>query len=144
MKHLTHVVLFLFAVLFIAADTRGEKGKADKEKLQGTWIIVSADLDGKPLKEVIGTTLTVAGDGCEQGKKGDKEYYEGKFKLDESKNPKHIDLAHRFHKMMAIYAVDGDDLKLSYFVPPNIPKRPSEFVSKQGEKQMLMVMKRKK
>ena len=145
MKFVTQTVLILLAVLLIAADKQGEKGKSDKEKLQGTWKIVSAEFDGKPLKEAIGGTMTFTGDRIEQGKKGDKEYYEGKYELDPSKNPKHIDLTHAKAKIMAIYSLDGDELRISSFrTPDGGKKRPSVFASKAGEMQMVLVFKRVK
>jgi len=107
-------------VAFLAAGAACWAGGAndkDKEKLQGTWTLTSIAYDGKaiPLPAGKTVTLTFTGDKVAFKEDGDKAAQDGTFKLDASKNPKHIDLnkggaAKEDDK--AIYSLDGDMLKI--------------------------------
>jgi uncharacterized protein (TIGR03067 family) len=125
-----------------------EKAKLDPEKLVGTWAYVSGEKDGKKVAE-------------DELKKGEVEISkeniilkapDGKFvikyELDTSKTPCRIKLEIKEgpqgqgSKAEGIIAVDGDVLKLCY--PPMGGDVPKEFSGKEGSRQHLFVLKRKK
>ncbi len=76
--------------LFVAADDK----KADdiKDKLKGTWDIVSMEVGGKKATDtnVKGQTLTFEGDKVTHEEKGKKE--PATFKIDATKKPMELDL----------------------------------------------------
>jgi hypothetical protein len=59
-----HALLVLTAGLLIAADNPKDDAAKDLAKLKGTWLLVSAQRDGKklPEEEVKKTKITFAGD----------------------------------------------------------------------------------
>jgi RNA polymerase sigma factor (sigma-70 family) len=116
----------------------GGKGKTDKERLQGAWVIASAERGGDKLgadaEELKGLTLTFKGDKVTLSVGGRAQ--EATFTLDPGKSPKEIDLAvdegggEMTH--LGIYKLDGETLTLCKSHPPGA--RPEKFASKEGEK----------
>ncbi len=121
------------------------RAKAEQKKLQGTWVIVSAETGGEER----------AGDGSEEQLKieGDAFSIEhgghveerGTILLDPSKHPSEIDLQFREGKHegktdLAIYTWDGANLKLCWVREGE--KRPTDFTTKPGDHRVLMVLKR--
>lgn len=109
--------------------------KADRDRLQGTWMAAAAEIGGRPSK---GET-TVVFDG-EQFRllDGGKELARGTFALDEAKSPKWIDFKVPVPKgvdpadatvkvsLPGIYELDGDTFKLCW----GGDRRPTGFASK--------------
>jgi RNA polymerase sigma-70 factor (ECF subfamily) len=140
-----------FAYRSVAADRPAapeeDKAKADLEKLQGTWALVSMERGGQkaPEDEVKGLTLVVKGDKLTvTDGKGKTE--EAVLELDPTKDPKEIDLkvnedgAPKVHK--GIYKLEGDTLTLCLSHPPE--ERPSTFATKEGARwPQLHVLKKK-
>src|SRR6185295_10469706 len=133
----------------VTVDAQDDAIKADVKKLQGTWVRIYVEVDGKkyedgkkePGKAII---LTVNGD-----------KYDGEtFNLDPAKNPKHINVATVDDKrkpitLPGIYELKGDVLKLCFPFPfeekfDKLGKRPTEFGSKRGGNDVLEVYKREK
>jgi prepilin-type N-terminal cleavage/methylation domain-containing protein len=54
-----------------AADKKDDAAKKDQEKLQGTWVVASAEQDGKPLDRIKGGKLTVPAHGPSGYRPGD-------------------------------------------------------------------------
>ena len=140
----------LTAVLVVAAPAPAEDKKKDEDKIQGTWAIVSAQSGGedkpggtKDVKFVIkGDLITIQ----EPKREGKEE--KAKFKLDATKKPKTIDLipsdrGGKEELMPGIYELKDDELKLC-FVKGTKGERPTEFSSKAGTEQVLIVLKREK
>jgi RNA polymerase sigma factor (sigma-70 family) len=138
----------------LAAEQQGDKKegaaadkpKADKDSLQGTWIPVSAEEDGKKIPEDVikakDFEMVFAGDKVTLPVKGESKEFG--YKLDPDKKPKQIDLALGEGKTAkGIYLLDGDTLKLCVQKDPD-GERPAEFVSKEGTQHNLIVLKRKK
>jgi uncharacterized protein (TIGR03067 family) len=133
----------LTAVLVFAAPAPAEE-KKDEEKIQGTWTVVSRETDGKKTPDAELKALKVAiKDGTltiDDGKKKEKVSY----KLDPSKKPKAIELTTESGKETTpgIYELDGDGLKLCW--SEKVAGRPTEFASKAGSGQSVIVLKRAK
>jgi uncharacterized protein (TIGR03067 family) len=135
----------LLLLTFVPGVTQAEE-KQDKEKIQGTWTVVSREMDGKktPDADLKAMKVTVE-DGTltiDDGKKKEKVPY----KLDPSKKPKCIDLENTGKEgkesTPAIYELDGDNLKLCW--SEKTEDRPAQFTGKSGSGQTLMVFKRVK
>jgi RNA polymerase sigma factor (sigma-70 family) len=123
-----------------------DKPKTDKDSLQGAWIPVSAEEDGKKIPEDVikarnfemvftedKVTLPIKGDSQEAG-----------YKLDPTKKPKQIDLLLGEGKTAkGIYLLEGDTLTLCVEKEPG-GERPAEFAAKEGTTRVLMVLKKKK
>jgi uncharacterized protein (TIGR03067 family) len=131
----------LTAALVVAAPAPAEK--KDEEKIRGTWAIVSHEFNGgtrpddsayKDTKVVIkGDTITIT-DGDDEGK--------WTFKLDPTTKPKEIDLTSedKEKSYLGIYELTGDELKIC--AVKGRGGRPTEFASKPGAEQELIVLKR--
>src|SRR5262245_33272947 len=74
--------------LLLAADKADDHTDKERQGLQGAWMLVSAEADSHPLKDVQGKTLTFAGDKVTTTQPG-KAPEESFFKLGTGK---HIDL----------------------------------------------------
>ena len=124
-----------------AADEKKaeEDAKKEKEKLQGTWKVVTIEEKGQS-KEQDDAQFVFDGDEF-AFKNGGQVLHKGKFKLDPSKDPKAIDLEitesiKEFEGKtgLSIYAWDKDDkdaLKLC-LGRPGETDRPKEFAGAAG------------
>jgi uncharacterized protein (TIGR03067 family) len=120
-----------------------EKPKEDQKALQGTWVVVAAELDGKEFKEALKAVMTLKDDKLTV-KLADGRTTEGTFKIDASANPRTIDLIPEDKdkpKALCIYQLDGDKLKLCLTEKPGAD-RPTEF--KAGKDTYLLEFKREK
>jgi len=140
----------IFAALGFLLGSSGfsQDAQGDKDKIQGTWKIVSFEARGpKDLlsKEALKSAkVVIKGDKItfHFGKKTD----EARFKLDPAKKPKTINFVGKktADTSLGIYLLEGDDLKLCWNV--NDTERPTEFskVGKVGQELRLAVLKREK
>jgi RNA polymerase sigma-70 factor (ECF subfamily) len=127
-------------------DKKADKPQDDHKAIQGTWKVVSVEMNGKKdpegeefdlirkSKVIITKDKQIVRLGG-----GEKEYA---YKLDPKQTPKTIDLEGDV-SVPAVYALDGDTLKLCM---PNVGKgggdRPSELATKPGDGRVLLVLKR--
>src|SRR5262249_44818225 len=114
----------------LAADP----AKTDRDKLQGTWAVVSAERDGKADDALKGHDLTFAGDAFTIKLK-DKVLYKGTFKLDPDKKAAAIDFTHtegeaKGKTWLGIYRLDGDKLIICDNAYDLQKGRPTEFTTK--------------
>lgn len=126
-----------------SAATPGDN-KADKDRLQGEWITVSGEMNGKPIDadlvknqiyEFRGDMLTTKNNGTTLGA--------ASFSLDESKKPKALNVqAGSLGTNPAIYEIKDDELKICMDKPGGT--RPTEFKTRPGTSQKLFIFKRKK
>jgi uncharacterized protein (TIGR03067 family) len=134
--------ILIAACGLLGADKAKEKpSMADHEKIQGTWALVSAERNGKPLPDdvVRDIHLVFAGDKLITKVK-DRET-EAVFMLDPSKTPKEIDLDMAGSIGKGIYQLDGESLKIAHGEVGD--ERPQEF-SKRGSTLRVLVLKRAK
>ena len=143
------LILALGFFAAVTANAQDDAVKQEMKKLQGRWIRIYVEADGKKSKDgkkVPGKaiTLTINGD----------KYGGETFKLDPAENPKHINVSTVDDKGKAItlpgiYELKGDVLKLCFPFPfegkfDKIGKRPTEFGSKAGGNDVLEVYQREK
>lgn len=120
----------------------------DFQKLRGTWKVVAAEKDGQPLDRLKGGTLVIKDQNFIIQTASGSEL-KGDLRLDPSKKPRTMDLAHqegllRDKTWQAIYALDGDDLKICYAEADSHKERPTEFATAQDSGLLLVVLKRDK
>lgn len=137
----------LLALALLAADpSQDDAAKADLDRLQGTWILVSAMRDGKPSTEddVKRTTIVFTGDRFRFPKEADDATSRrGTIRIDPTKRPRQMDSTSPTGEISpGIYEIAGDDYKVC-FAPPG-KARPTEFASEPGSGSILQLWKRSK
>lgn len=137
------------AGLLVAAETpRDDSAKAEREKFQGTWKLVSAQRDGREVsKDGVGrTTLIIKGDTFrfpEETEVGTGPH--GTFTIDPTATPKAIDATpasgpDKGKTSRGVYKIEGDRYEV-HFAPPG-EGRPTELVPKASSKGLHSVWKR--
>jgi uncharacterized protein (TIGR03067 family) len=121
--------------------------KTELKKLQGTWTITHQERAGKPIPKTTPTVEAVfAGDRLAFQRNG-KTSVQYTIVLDVKKKPRAADLKGRGRPVLfaCIYALEGDTLKLCYFLSKTRDgsDRPKSFVTT-GTPNGLMVLKRVK
>jgi uncharacterized protein (TIGR03067 family) len=120
--------------------------KTDLARMQGTWQLVSAMEDGKPLPDdkVKQTSIVVEGDTFRfPGLAEDATSSAGTFKLDATKTPKEMDsMSAEKEVMLGIYEMGSDSYKVCF--APAGKSRPGEFASAPGNHQILQFWERQK
>jgi uncharacterized protein (TIGR03067 family) len=140
--------LLVLSLLIGVSGEAGEKGgKGDEKRIQGTWTVVSMEQSGKKAsdEEVKDAQITFAADGkltaMHMGK-----VMEGTYKLNPDKKPRQMDVTfskggkEETHK--AIYEFEKGTLKICGAETGDA--RPKEFTTKEGDKRLLMVLRRVK
>lgn len=143
-------LMVLTVGLLIAADPKDDAAMKDLDKLQGTWILVSAERDGKKMseEEVKKTKITFKNDTFvfpDASEIGTSQ--KGIIKFDPSKTPKWMDSkatndTAKGDLSLGIYEIAGDDYKVRF--APSGKERPKEFSSKAGSGHIFQVWKREK
>src|SRR5262245_10270879 len=137
--------LLLFAGSVLAADAPKKEAaiKKELEAIQGKWIIASADRDGKPDPNFKDAQVTIKGNQATRKFKGGMA--QATFTLDPTAKLKAIDAAYtegpdKGKTLQGIYAIEKETWKLCYAAAGK--PRPTEFSSKPGSGQLLLVFKR--
>jgi len=146
MKSLLTSLVVLCAATLFAAEKQGQKPKTDQELIQGTWKVVSAQESGKSPTIPDDLRFLITADTL-MIKPGKDDPIGMKYKLDPSKKPKAMDTTHEIDpgkptSQLAIYALDGDELKLCLDAAGK--PRPTKFESKADTQDVLAVFKRDK
>ncbi len=124
------------SVAAIAAgdDAKDEAIKKDRKRIQGTWRIVTAVLNGQELKEEETKKFTVVNgnDGTWKLLAGSEKSSSGTSTIDPTKNPKNIDFtavdqAGNEEHYLGIYELGENTRKLCFSKPGM--NRPTEFAS---------------
>lgn len=152
----SRVPMILVVGLLLAADSPEDAVKKEKEKLVGTWNVVSVEANGQkvPGEAIKDFRFIFTADSLTR-KKGEKAESGAGYKLDPSKSPKWIDITGttdgKERAVPAIYKLDGDTLTLCFRVdykkngkPSEVQKRPEKLDGGEGSEQVLMVLKRGK
>jgi RNA polymerase sigma factor (sigma-70 family) len=138
----------LLGAYLLAGPAGDKKGKSDKELLQGSWKLISAEMGGKKAEgeelDMMQKTLWVF--------KGDKltVKFEGDFTIDSTKDPKHLDYVPRDgperekdKTFRCIYEIKGDQLKIGVSAVPD-GARPANFTPQAGEFTGVIILRRVK
>jgi uncharacterized protein (TIGR03067 family) len=139
------LVVIVVAIFKFGENNSAEKSaQADKEKLQGTWKPVFAELAGQPAPEEIGALrLIFQGDQILRDYRGklilSRSGEKATFKLDAKKSPKEIDFLGTKTEP-GIYVFEGERLKICTAVQG--APRPKEFTTRPGVMHMLFVLER--
>jgi uncharacterized protein (TIGR03067 family) len=108
----------LATAFLLGAAAAQDDAKGDKGKLQGTWIVLSAEQDGKPSDKAKGNTFTFS---AEKVTFSHPKKREAAYELDSSQKPKHITIKVKLEiegigqaegVVRGIYQLDGDTLKI--------------------------------
>jgi uncharacterized protein (TIGR03067 family) len=115
-------------------------------KLDGTWVAVSAERNGKPADELVGHRLTFAGDTFMIERSG-KILYKGTFKTDPAKKPAQIDFRNsegeaKGKTWRGIYLLEGDTLRTNDNAPDVSKPRPTQFTTKPDSGHVMLTFKR--
>jgi uncharacterized protein (TIGR03067 family) len=128
--------------LLMAAD---DKKDDVKDKLKGTWTIVSMEAGGVkvPAEAFKDSTISFDGEKMTHEQKGKKE--PATYKLDTTKKPAELDMSPtegdgKGKTIKMIIELDGDNLKLAMGKDPSAA-RPKGFDDKEA---MIMTLKREK
>src|SRR5436309_2644985 len=97
--------------------TQGKQVATDQDKLQGTWIVVSAEKDGQADERRKGAKVTYKGDTFTRIMPAGNA--NGTFKLDSLSKPAAMEITYlegpeKGQIWTGIYAVEGDALRLCY------------------------------
>jgi uncharacterized protein (TIGR03067 family) len=121
-----------------------EDAKKDLEKLQGNWVLVSAETKGKDITNNVKREFSMN----IKGKKFVVEFGGNRFvrtiRVNSAKSPKEIDLGlpTTAKRELGIYALEGDKLKISWVTLGQ--GRPKGFATNAKTDQTTLVVKRKK
>jgi len=150
MRSLSFALLLAAAGLVIAGDAPKDAVKNELQKLKGTWQITSFVVNGqKPVtdEQLETVVTTIAADGKFKVEANGSTVVEATIKIDPTKKPKAIDFTFtegqlQGKKALGIYELTDDSLKYCRAAPDK--PRPTEFSSKDGSEQTLVVYKREK
>jgi RNA polymerase sigma factor (sigma-70 family) len=143
----TVVLLGISAVMLAQANQEKDNPNADRERIQGSWQVVSVKDGGRqpPQKEVEGAKMVIAKDtlvlSLPDGKKLENTYH-----IDPSRDPKWIDVTDTKtnRTTLGLYRLKGDDLTI-VLDEGGERGRSTDFVSEQGSpNDLLIVLKREK
>lgn len=146
---LIHLLPALTAGLFLTADAPEQDAKTREEiaRLQGTWNIVSLELEGNkfPAEFLKGSKIEIKGNSFVSTAGG--AIYKGTLKVDVSKTPRTLDLMftegpEKGNTSLAIYEVNGDDCKICLTVTGK--ERPTQFATKPSSGHAFETLKRQK
>jgi uncharacterized protein (TIGR03067 family) len=140
----------LTAGLLVGVAAGEDDAKKEKEKLHGTWKVVSVEERGTSKEDNENHSIAFTGDDFIV-KRGDDMMIKGKFKIDPAKKPMEIDLAIAESQKdelkgktgLGIYSVDGDTLKFCVNEPGD-DARPKEFSGQADTKHIFITCARQK
>jgi uncharacterized protein (TIGR03067 family) len=148
MRLLQALMLVLGAgLLLAAADQKEDAAKKDRDKLQGTWKVTSAERDGQPDPVSKDAVTTFTADGKLSVKFADGKTGQGTYKLDPTQKPPAMEYTLDYgpdkgKPLLGIYALEGNGLKICRSDAGK--PRPKVFMTKPDSGRMLFVLRREK
>jgi uncharacterized protein (TIGR03067 family) len=137
--------LLIVAGTLLAAPPSAERG-ADREKIQGTWRLVSSETEGEavPAESLKTRPVLMVFEGDRvAARMGDMSASLGTFTLDESHDPRWYDRNYPDGSpRRGIYRLEAD--RLTICIAALGKDRPSSFMTKPGDGQSLLVYQREK
>jgi uncharacterized protein (TIGR03067 family) len=138
-----------FGSLLAAGDAKDEAIKKDRKKYEGTWQVISLEVDGNQAAEENAKKITVINeaDGKWAIEVEGKVVARGTSEIDPTKKPKAVDLTvtegeNSGKTALGIYEF-GDDTRKVCLAQPG-QERPTEFAAPAGSGHVLAVLKRVK
>jgi uncharacterized protein (TIGR03067 family) len=134
-------------LLLVGAETKDTaQGKKAAESLAGAWKVSAAVVNGAEFEDAKEWKFTFKGEMLTRKSADGEETYS--FKLDPSKKPAEVNFVpdqgdNKGKTLKGIYVLKDGELKICLVLSPDA-KRPSEFVSKDGEEQVLLTLKHEK
>ncbi len=120
----------------LSAVPSGKIPGGDRENIQGTWKVVSAESGGKPIADFKGTEVLISGEIIKFRRKGKPQEFP--YRLDPTKSPKQLDLFEgKAVSSLGIYELDGKRLKVVFGLTLRIHR-----VLPGGQKQQIRPAKR--
>ena len=146
---IARVFLAIAACVLLAGDDARDKTiKADLERLQGTYTMLSLEVDGKsvPEEKLKSSTLTIKGD--KYIIKVKEQTYETQMILDPEQKPKTIDMkfldgANKDKTALGIYKIGDDTFTMCRRLNPD-QARPQDFGTWPNTNTFLVVWKKQK
>ena len=142
-------LLIVLPSLTAAADDKDEAIKKDRKQYEGTWQVVSLEVNGNKSAEEDAKKITVVNeaDGKWAIEVEGKVIARGTSEIDPTKKPRAVDLTvtegdGKGQPVLGIYEFKGDTRKVC--LAPEGKDRPKEFSSKAGSGHVLAVLKRVK
>jgi uncharacterized protein (TIGR03067 family) len=138
------------ALVSVGVASAQDDGKKELKKLQGTWQVVSAQENGKPVPDEVVQNLKLVVKGKQLTLKGVENLIEkfGKITLtvDPATTPKIIDFkvesgSEKDNKYEGIYELKGGEWKICSATVSG-GNRPGEFEAKEGSNRVLFVLKK--
>jgi uncharacterized protein (TIGR03067 family) len=116
----------------------------DEDRIQGVWVVVAGERDGKATKDLNGVKWIFGPRGKMSTKRGDDEQT-GSFKLAPEQKLKQIDVNpfDEPENVIGIYELNTDSLKIC-IVRPTKYRRPTDFSTKEGSGRLLLKLEREK
>jgi uncharacterized protein (TIGR03067 family) len=112
--------------------------------LQGRWVVVDGEHNGKPMKGLNGGVMTVTGSAWEI-RTASGNMLKGTLKLDASKKPAQMDMIHADGTVWeAVYETAGDTFRLNYVEKGEKDPRPTGFKTSEKTEESLVVLQRQK
>jgi uncharacterized protein (TIGR03067 family) len=110
--------------------------------LQGRWVVVDAEHNGKPMKTLNGGVMTVTGNAFEI-RTASGNVLKGALRLDTTRKPLQMDLIHADGaEWEAVYEVTADSFRLNYVVKGEKDPRPATFKTSEKTEESLVVLRR--
>jgi uncharacterized protein (TIGR03067 family) len=134
----------LVAPWLAAGSFDDEAIKKEMKQLEGTWTILSLEVNGNPVSEDDAKKFKLVTMGDKWTVSLDGKTTESTYQVDPAKDPKTIDwIDAKGQATHGIYSLVDDTLQMCRRLEPNKP-RPTEFVSPADSGALLVVWKRAK
>jgi len=142
-------LLIVIAAIATADDAKDEAIKKDRKQIEGTWRVVTLEVDGNKASDEDAKKITVVNgpDGTWTLFSEGKEVGKGTNSFDPTKKPKTIDFTQtegegKGNLYTGIYEL-GENTRKLCFAPPG-KDRPTEFISMPGSEHILVTFEREK
>jgi uncharacterized protein (TIGR03067 family) len=142
------MMVLMSGLLIAAAGPQDDAAKKELKTFQGTWVLVSAQRDGKKESDEKAIKLIITDNKYSLTQESSAVIgHRGTFLLDPAKKPKATDVTvtegpDKGKTFLGIYELSSDDYKVCF--APASKERPTEFSSKPGSGNLLQVWKREK
>lgn len=135
-------LLFLTVLVAVTASLAAQDQTAVLQPLQGRWVVTSAEHNAKPLDAIKGGVMTITGSGFEI-RTASGNVLKGTLRLDASKAPMQMDLLHADGaRWEAIYAAEGETLRLNYVEAGGKDPRPAAFTTSAKTEETVISLRR--